>query len=428
MHGARHGLAENGPARADDVKLRVPRPIHLAYCLNVHPGETWADQLQAIRTHAAGVRARVSRGAPFGLGLRLNRRAASDLAEPGACEAFRDEMRASGQYAFTVNAFPYGVFHGRQVKEQVYAPDWRAAERLEYTLAVAGILAECMPDDTYGSISTVPGTYRCWAKSESDRLTIARNLAACAWHLAALCRRTGREIVLALEPEPDCLLETTEDVRAFFQSNAMRQASDETAAQSHAGADEVAGAVRRHLGVCLDTCHLALQFESPIESVRTLAGAGIRIAKVQLSAALRAPLTADALARLRAFVEPVYLHQTRIRDAAGAMRRWPDLTEELLAELRPQSDAELRCHFHVPLHFREAGDLRSTRGDITALFVAEAARAGCSHFEIETYTFHVLPDPLRAADVVESLCREYEDVLEMLAETEPNIHVAAAIP
>ena len=27
-------------------------PLHLTYCLNIHPGQTWGENLAAIRRHA----------------------------------------------------------------------------------------------------------------------------------------------------------------------------------------------------------------------------------------------------------------------------------------------------------------------------------------------------------------------------------------
>jgi len=55
--------------------------------------------------------------------------------------------------------------------------------------------------------------------------------------------------------------------------------------------------MRCHLGVCLDTCHSALQFEDPLESLRAYRDEGIRISKIQLSAALGCTGAARRLGR-----------------------------------------------------------------------------------------------------------------------------------
>ena len=65
--------------------MRMSDPSrHLTYCLNVHPGETWADCLENIQTKTLAIREVVCPAAPFGLGLRLGHQAAQELAVPEA--------------------------------------------------------------------------------------------------------------------------------------------------------------------------------------------------------------------------------------------------------------------------------------------------------------------------------------------------------
>ena len=109
--------------------VRRSPPLHLTYCLNIHAGQTWAENLAAIRQHALRVRDAVPHRGAFGLGLRLSAAAAEELAAPTALADFRTLMADEGLYAFTINGFPYGRFHGTAVKADVYRPDWRTAER-----------------------------------------------------------------------------------------------------------------------------------------------------------------------------------------------------------------------------------------------------------------------------------------------------------
>jgi len=395
---------------------------HLGYCLNVHPGERWADQKAAIAGCAAEVKRRVAPDAPFGLGLRLGRAATLDLADPAERRDASAWLADRGFYAFTVNAFPYGEFHGKAVKAGVYAPDWRTRDRLDYTVAAADILADLLPDDGYGSISTVPGSYREWIRTADDVAAMARNLARAALALDRTLQRTGRLIALALEPEPDCFLEATADCLRFWREHLLPLGAA-TLRGEHMPEDQAEACIRRHIGVCVDTCHLALQFESQEESIRALADAGIAVPKVQLSSALRGPLSADTLRRLRAFADPVYLHQTRIRGPDGRVERWPDLTTDRLDAAIPDPRAEIRSHFHVPLHFAGAGDLGSTAADLTPGLLRSAVECGCRHFEIETYTCNVLPQALRSASLAESIAEEYAKVLEIAAfrPAQPNL-------
>ena len=76
---------------------------------------------------------------------------------------------------------------------------------------------------------------------------------------------------------------------------------------------------------------------------------------------------------------------------------------------------ELRVHFHVPLFFTGAGPLQSTADALTPDFFHELRSGVCSHLEIETYTFDVLPPEVHPGDIVKSIAREYAWVLEKLA-------------
>lgn len=405
--------------------MRIPGfpGAHLTYCLNIHPGETLDENEAAIRKHAARVKRLVSPREPFGLGLRLGRNAADKLADPARLKAFGRMLADGGMYAFTVNGFPYGAFHGTAVKSDVYRPDWRQPERLAYTCRLGELLAALLPEGSEGSISTVPVSYREWMREERDGRIAAENLAACAAALHALHNRTGREIHLGLEPEPDCTLETTEDVIAFFERDLWPVGAawlSEHGGYSRRAAEAV---LRRHVGVCFDTCHFSVQFERLGPSLERLARHGIRISKVQISAALRTRTTGTSSRRLDAFVDPVYLHQVKIMDAEGRKQSYPDLTREFL---RGWTDAangcDCRIHFHVPLYMAEHDGIAPTTDDLTPAFFQVAAGVGVRHFEIETYTFHVLPPTLRPAAVESSIADEYGWALERFAQAaEENI-------
>jgi hypothetical protein len=53
-------------------------PLHLTYCLNIHPGESWSDNIAAIRDKAVAVKQRIAPDQWFGLGLRMSQFAAPD--------------------------------------------------------------------------------------------------------------------------------------------------------------------------------------------------------------------------------------------------------------------------------------------------------------------------------------------------------------
>lgn len=385
--------------------------LNLTYCLNVHPGETWAENLAAIKTHTLAIRDKVAHGRPFGLGLRLSHQAAETLSQPGPLAEFKLFMKEQNLYAFTINGFPYGSFHGKPVKTAVYQPDWSTPERLDYTLRLARILAALLPEGMDGSISTLPLGYKFTAsrnKAESPSPAMITNLAECARALHELHRDTGREIHIGLEPEPDCLLETTIEVLRFFEMGLFTHGVDHLASRLTCSRQEADRIMRRHIGICFDTCHLALQFEDLSASLVYLERHHIRISKIQLSSALEIRSTPEARNRLRDFLDPVYLHQVKIRQGNKSYR-YADLDEALAApgELDP-AHTIWRIHFHVPLYFKGDTLLQATSGDLDNRFWEQVAAHPEWHLEIETYTFHVLPPALQAGGVIASTIREYE--------------------
>jgi len=391
---------------------------HLGYCTNIHPGETWDEIRANLERHVPEVKRRVCPDAPFGLGLRLSCVAARDLGRPGAMAEFADFLRRESLYVFTINGFPYGPFHGTRVKEDVYRPDWRDEARLEYTNLLADLLAQWVPAGAGagGSISTVPGAFRSAAGAAADVERIAGQLVRHAAHLVHLERRTGRRIVLALEPEPCCLLETVAETVAFFREH-LHSAAAEARLGELTGLDAAAAgrALRDHLGVCLDLCHAAVEFEEPAQCLRELEAADIAVAKIQVTAGLRIPrLAVESAEALRRLEDSVYLHQVVERSVDG-LRRFEDLDAALASSAWRERDAEWRVHFHVPVFVERLDGFASTQAFVREALALHRQRSRSPHLEVETYTWSVLPECERRAPVEEAIARELEWVVGELS-------------
>lgn len=401
---------------------RRPAPVadggsaaeYLTYCTNIHPGETLPEVRSALAEHLPKVKARLTPDAAFGVGLRLSQAAVQQLMAAGELESLRGWLDAHGLYVFTLNGFPYGAFHGARVKERVYEPDWRTPERVAYTSQLTAALSGLLPDGVPGSISTVPGAWKAAVGSPRELERMAEHVLQSAAELVKTWQATGREIALALEPEPGCVLETIDEAVRFFGEHLFSRSGVARLAEL-TGLSRAAAAerTRAHLGLCLDACHAAVEFEEPVELLASLAKAEIGIKKLQISSGLRVPKV-DARAReaLARFAEDTYLHQT-VERRGGVLTRYRDLPEAFSAA-RWDGESEWRIHFHVPVFVERYGVLESTQGFLRDLLRLHRAQPISAHLEVETYTWDVLPAELRAEEVTSAISRELQFVLVQL--------------
>jgi sugar phosphate isomerase/epimerase len=342
----------------------------LSYCTNVHPAEDLPGVLAQLDRYAEPVRRLVGVDV-LGLGLWLPAVLARELASSPELRAkLRAELDARGLEVHTLNAFPYGGFHDDVVKHSVYRPEWTDGARLRYTVDCAVVLGDLLPDSaSYGSISTLPLAWRTpWTEADDAAGTAA--LTELTGVLDGMATANGRPIRLAVEPEPGCVLDTVADAVRWLAPRVDP----------------------RYVGLCLDTCHLAVSFADPASTVASIYDAGLEVVKVQASAALQVEEPGSEAARLALadFTEPRYLHQVRERSLAGAVLSADDLPEAL-AEL-PGNDV-WRVHFHVPLHARPAAPLSATTDVLrTAISALRSTVDTMPHVEVETYTWSVLPE------------------------------------
>lgn len=392
--------------------LSGPRESHLCYCSNIHPGESLEELRAALEGPVARVKSQVCPDGRFGIGLRISHAAALQLCQPGATAELKSLLDRLGMYVFTLNGFPYGTFHGSTVKERVYLPDWTTEDRGRYTTRLFEILRALIAPGAVGSVSTVPGCFKLHS-SPASRRTIARNLSEQALLLWRMERDFGARMILALEPEPNCLLETSADVVRFFQGDLWDGEILQGVAKSTGlSAEMSAELLRRHLGVCVDACHVAVEFEDARSCVESLVKAGIEIAKLQISCGLRAQAGDIAnLTRLTHFEDAVYLHQTRVNQG-GVIRSYLDLPAALAQE--GPSDAEWRVHYHVPIFLEKLGGLTSTQASLKEFLALQRSHPFTSHLEVETYTWDVLPKRYRSVPVHEAIARELTWVLHEL--------------
>ncbi|MFT5905977.1 MAG: hypothetical protein ACI9E1_001582 [Cryomorphaceae bacterium] len=385
---------------------------HLCYCTNIHPAESWEETLAALKKHTLTVRDKVlaatrNHEASYPIGLRLSAQAAQELLEGENLADFKYWLYSESLYVYTINGFPYGAFHNTRVKENVYKPDWTTDERLTYTADLISIIAELAPNSIGGSVSTLPGSFK---EFDADENKIFANLYATARLLETLSSLHEKDLHLGLEPEPLGHFENTEETLAFFK----RFTAWATAKKLSLNI------IYNRIGINYDTCHFALQYEDAATALKSLTDAGLRISKIHLSNALEIDLTeSNNIDLIEKFDEPTYLHQVMIQEATGKVSKHKDIEDALnhKSQISNHKSSTARIHFHIPLHAEPQAPFSSTiQHTIDTLQYLTDNPDTCSHLEMETYTWGVLPDELQAP-IEDQLTAEHLWVLETVAST-----------
>lgn len=394
--------------------------FHLTYCSEIHPGNGWEEVFSNIRTYAPALRERLSPEKPFALGLRLSAAESERLLSGVHLMELKAFLVDNGLYVFTLNGFPYGAFHGQLIKSQMFAPDWQDEKRVRYTLSLIEILKLLLPEGMEGSISTMPLSYKPWiSKGNAEVMErITRNLVRVAAILIQVKKEDNKLIHVDIEPEPDGLVENTDEIVRFYNTWLLPAGAPLLAESANISVSEARRHLLEHIQICLDTCHMAVEYENPSAALDSLSANGIRVGKVQITSGLKVLVPDDEQRRtllaeqLRVFTESPYLHQVIVRRDAGIQYQFRDLGDALPL-IGTLTASRWRIHFHVPLFVDRYYMLSSTHDDTHAVLRLLRERGFSRYLEIETYTWNVLPPGLKE-DLLDLLQHEYQWVLGAL--------------
>jgi hypothetical protein len=391
---------------------------HLSYCSNIHPGEKWAAHFSVLQSSIPEIKAAVSPEEKMGIGLRLANQASIDLSEKSNFDEFKNWLEANDCYVFTMNGFPYGGFHNVVVKDQVHAPDWTTPERTDYTIRSFELLAKLLPNNlTEGGISTSPLSYRFWWKTpetlEEATKIATKNIISVVEALIDLKDSTGKTLHLDIEPEPDGILENSDEYIAWYKNYLLPMGIEQLSSKGFSS-EKAIEAIKSHIQLCYDVCHFAVGFEAPQVVINKLVIEELKVGKIQISSALKVDFSSNAEEKLKVIAqynEPTYLHQVVARRNDGSFVKFQDLTEAIAGF--EENISSWRVHFHVPLFLENYGALSSTQSDIVDTINVHKKIPFTNHLEIETYTWGVLPTEFQAP-LNESIIREINWVKGLL--------------
>jgi len=387
---------------------------HLTYCTNIHPGETWKDHFSSIKENFPFIKEKLAANNSMGIGLRLSNEASIELIKKENLAEFKQWLAENDAYVFTMNGFPYGGFHNTVVKENVHKPDWTTVQRVDYTMRLFHILSALLPTGMDGGVSTSPLSYRHWFKTkeqlEDARECATNNIIDVIENLIQIHLSTGKLLHLDIEPEPDGVMETGEEFIDWFENDLLRLAIPVIKKKFKVSGQHAEDFIKEHLRLCYDVCHFAIGYEPHKKIIHEVLKHGIKIGKIQVSAALKCQMQGKDRKAIKQnfenFNEPTYLHQVVAKNVDGSLKRYPDLPEAL-REIEKPAAKEWRSHFHVPVFTKTFDQLSSTQDEIEDVLSIQKEDPFTNHLEVETYTWDVLPAELKLP-LKDSIIRELE--------------------
>ena len=331
------------------------RVVHLSHGIHERPARDLPAVVEHLDAYAA-VRDRLAVDT-LGVSLWLPPTLAAALAIDGRSRTrLRAEIVARGLEIVTLSGVPYTEGGDEDPAGSGPAgPDWSEPARLEYTLDLARILTDLLPEDAVRGMVTTTGLGPREGWDAARQKASARILAKLSGGLAEVAWHTGRAVRVGFRPEPGALLDDAESiVTAFGRLD------------------------RDRLGLCLDLAHLACTWAEPAETLDRLAAAGISIIQVRIAAALEAADPVAAAEALRGYVTPG--HPRQVTNPAG------DLVPDLARALGDFPPGPWRVRCHVPLHTTPAPPLAATtevwRAALSHLL--GGAHPGAEHLAVES--------------------------------------------
>ncbi len=376
--------------------MKISNTQHLCYCLNIFRPFKSPAELDILFKKIKALKKELSQpdSESFAIGIWVNKNFLAFLEEQKNLNTLKEKMEQEKIYTYSFNVFPFEQFHDASIKEKVYFPDWMENARVDFTCRAARLLSRLIPDEVQGSLSTVPGTYTDKI-SKHNLSVIQKNFLKTGQFLASLFQDTGKKILLAVEPEPDCLWSSARDFTDFYSTHLAEFPNK-----------------AEYIGICYDTAHHELAEDGPGKQFDYCIINNVNIAKIQFSSALGSPENSskDELAK---FADEVYLHQTKIFKNNKIIAKFADLPHALA---KADRNLHWKIHYHIPLYVNKMphGLIAEKHELETVLKKCKEKPEICSNLEIETYTYDILPNNVKISPIEKSMAEEYSFIINKI--------------
>lgn len=394
---------------------------HLTYCTNIHINTNWEESLHNLNRYTISIKKSIAPNKEFGIGLCLSNTIVDNLITAQNITLFKNWLVFNNMYVLTLNGFVYKHFHKKNIKENIYKPDWSTEERLLYTKKLIHLFSNIITKKN-GSISTVPICYKKTMDNYKERYRILQksiiNLMEITKLLVTISKEKKINLYLCLEPEPDCFLENTNDILNFYNHYLIPYGSEYLNKNYKYPINYAKKQICKYIQICYDVCHFAIQYEKPEETFTTLRKNKITIGKIQLSSLLNIQTPKNKKIKfkktkqLHIYSKTQFLHQTRTHDKTKNQINYPDLLK--IIDIKHITDVKKynwRIHYHIPL-YRKTYNAYNTSQEYIKKVIQQLDPKKEHHLEIETYTWEALHKK-QNIDVVGSIVKEYTYILNI---------------
>ena len=362
---------------------------HLAYCTNIHRGETWRETFDSLKTHTLAVRDRVCPRAPV--------RHRPALEPSGRRRIIRSE-NTFGISTLARKKFLLRFHHQRISLRPVSRRARQGAglscptglRRSGWLTPICFLICwrNCCPPASKAASAPCPARSRNSSRPANRKKSSAKTSGAASNTSRASVKNPNANCISDSNLNRLCLLENSAETIQFFEQLRAEHKNDPR--------------LDEFLGVNYDCCHFAVEFEEPLATLNSLHDSRHQNQQNPFEFRAQSPAHPGGARReLQKFADKVYLHQVVARDANGRLKFFRDLPDALAdnskLKIKNSKLPEWRIHFHVPLHAPAAPPFENTNDHLLGMldWLAENPKL-CPHLEMETYTWEVLPPELKS--------------------------------
>ncbi len=399
--------------------------IHLTYCTNIHKEKNWKKIFKNLNTYPNLIRKKIKKNEKFSIGLCLSHLNTLEL--KNILITFKQWLKNNHFYIQTINGFCYQTFHKKNIKHSIYYPNWNNIKRYNFTKLLIKTLNYLLTEK-YGTISTIPIFYKKTVKTKKVKYYSLQksiiNLMKIIVYLHNFKKKTN--LYICLEPEPDCLLENTNDIIFFYTQHLWKHGTEYLHKNFKIKKKNALLLIKYYIQICYDVCHFALLEESPHKTFITLNKKSIKIGKIQASLCININeprsfyLKKKFLENIKEITKKTqFLHQTelknlitkkktKIKDLEDILKKNEDITKKNKYDTKIQ---QYKIHYHVPLYKKTYQKFKITNLPLLQT-IKNIHLTTTKVVEIETYTWSCIKKSQKL-NISKSLINEYKIILNI---------------